>query len=89
MGHPSVVTAVDIEYLHSLLEANPVLYLDELQTHLSTGRNLDVSIATISHLLAQYNLTRKQVQKVAAEHDKELQGIWEADMAQYDDPDAI
>jgi hypothetical protein len=88
-GHPSTVTAADIKYLHSLLDTNPVLYLDELQTCLATVHNLHISIATISQLLAQYNMTQKRVQKVAAEHDEKLWGIWEADMAQYNDPDVF
>jgi len=85
-GRPSVIQAGDITYISSLLSANPTLYLDELQTRLSTTRDLHLSIATICRLLICHRLTRKHVQKVAAERDVELQGLWEADMAQDMDP---
>ena len=55
-GHPSQIEG-DIMYLHALLEANPALYLDELQTHLLSVWNINLSIATISRILAQYKLT--------------------------------
>jgi transposase len=87
-GRPSQIEG-DIIYLHALLEANPALYLDELQTRLLSVRNINLSIATISRILAQYELTRKRLHKVAAERDEELRGIWEADMAQYQDPDVF
>ena len=50
-------------YLHALLEANPALYLDELQTHLPSVRNINPLIATISRILAQYKQTWKQLHK--------------------------
>ena len=68
-------------YLHALLEANPALYLDELQTCLLSIHNINLSIATISRILAQYELMQKQLHKVAAEQDEELWSIWEAEMA--------
>ena len=37
-GRPSEVNEEDIVYIHSLLEANPTLYLDELQTRLLRDR---------------------------------------------------
>ena len=72
-----------------MLAANPALYLDELQTHLLSVHNINLLIATISQILAQYELTQQQLHKVAAEQDEELQGTWEADMAQYQDADVI
>jgi transposase len=87
-GHPSQIEG-DISYLHALLEANPALYLDELQTRMLSVRNINLSIATFSRILAQYELTRKQLHKVAEERDEELRSIWEADMAQYQDPDVF
>jgi transposase len=88
-GRPSQIEEGDIMYLHALLEANPALYLDELQTRLLSVQNINLSIATISRILAQYELMRKRLHKVAAERDEELRGIWEADMAQYQDPDVF
>jgi len=51
--------------------------------------NINLLIATISRILAQYELTRKRLHKVAEEWDEELRSIWEADMAQYQDPDVF
>ena len=42
-----------------------------------------------SQLLARYKLMWKHLQRVASEHDEELWGIWEADMAQYEDLDVF
>jgi hypothetical protein len=88
-GRPSTIQEGDITYISGLLSANPTLYLDELQTRLSTTQNLHLLITTICCLLIHYQLTQKYLQKVAAEQDKELQGLWEADMAQYTDPDVF
>ena len=87
-GHPSQIEEGEV-YLNALLAANPALYLDELQTSLLSVHNINLSIATISWILTQYELTQKQLHKVAAEQDEELRGIWEADMAQYQDADVI
>jgi hypothetical protein len=69
-GRPSQIEG-DISYLHALLEANPALYLDELQTRMLSVRNINLSIATIliSRILAQYELIRKRLHKVAEERD--------------------
>jgi transposase len=58
-GCPSQIETGNIVYLHALLEVNPALYLDELQTCLLSVWNINLSIATISQILAQYELTRK------------------------------
>jgi hypothetical protein len=88
-GRPSQIEEGDIVYLHALLAANPTLYIDELQTRLLSVWNINLSIATISWILAQYELTWKRLHKVAAEQDEELRGVWEADMAQYQDADVF
>ena len=44
--HCSLATA-DLNYLSSLLDANPYLYLDELQSWLATDQAINVSISTI------------------------------------------
>ena len=49
-GHCSLDTS-DLNYISSLLAANPCLYLDELQDQLVTGWGIHVSIATISHTI--------------------------------------
>lgn len=86
-GRPSMIEDGDIKYISSLLDANPVLYLDELQQRLHSARNIYLAIATLSRLLIRYGLTRKHIQKVAMERNEELRTLWEADMAEYTDPD--
>jgi len=40
-------------------------------------------------LFIQYGLTRKHIQKVAVKRNEELRTLWEADMAEYTDPDVF
>jgi transposase len=46
MGQPSTLTDGDLTYLKAILEANPGLYLDEMQEKLTAVRDVPVSIAT-------------------------------------------
>ncbi|KIJ61115.1 hypothetical protein HYDPIDRAFT_64910, partial [Hydnomerulius pinastri MD-312] len=69
----------DITYLSSLLDANPSLYLDELQERLLEARQVDVSIATICRALRSLALTRKHVATSAAQRDELLHAIWQAE----------
>ncbi|KIK76084.1 hypothetical protein PAXRUDRAFT_170956 [Paxillus rubicundulus Ve08.2h10] len=46
-GGPRVLNTGDMNYLSSVLTANPSPYLDKLQDCLSQSRGVDVSIATI------------------------------------------
>ncbi|KAI9059852.1 hypothetical protein FKP32DRAFT_1527376, partial [Trametes sanguinea] len=61
------------------LQANPTLYLDELQTQLSEARGVDVSIATISRTLHRIALTHKTVSKSSAERNELLRATWQAE----------
>jgi len=88
-GRPSMIEDRDIKYISSLLDANPVLYLDELQQRLHSARNIYLAIATLSQLLIWYGLTRKHIQKVTMERNEELRTLWEADMAEYTDLDVF
>ena len=47
-GRPRVLENGDIEYIHVLLQANPALYLDELQEQLFSVRDKDVSSISTS-----------------------------------------
>ncbi|KAG0695439.1 hypothetical protein DFH29DRAFT_761057, partial [Suillus ampliporus] len=40
-GHPRTLSTADLDYLHSILQANPALYLDELQEKLQSYRDVD------------------------------------------------
>ncbi|PPR05263.1 hypothetical protein CVT26_012410 [Gymnopilus dilepis] len=86
-GRPRLLTDEDTAFLESLLDANPSMYLDEMQQKLHDICGTDVSIATISRALRRANLTHKTVTKAAAERDEELRAIWEGVMVQYTDPE--
>ena len=88
-GRPPMIEDGDIQYISSLLDANPILYLDKIQQRLHSARNIYLTIATLSCLLTQYGLTRKHVQKVTLECNKDLRTLWEANMAEYTDPDVF
>jgi len=88
-SRPSAIDNGDIKYISALIEANLLLYLDEIQRQLEATQHKSLSISTLACLLVQHGLTKKKVQKSAAERDKELRTIWEADMAQYTDPDVF
>ncbi|KAJ7640206.1 hypothetical protein B0H17DRAFT_859244, partial [Mycena rosella] len=88
-GRPSTLKADDALYLEEILHANLTLYLDELQSKLQFVREVYVSLVTISHAMVQLQLSQKKLTKVAAERDEQLHMIWEADMAQYKDPDVF
>ncbi|KAG1878835.1 hypothetical protein F4604DRAFT_1499008, partial [Suillus subluteus] len=40
-GCPHILDTIDTEYIHALLQANPAMYLDELQEQLLTAQNED------------------------------------------------
>ena len=86
-GRPPFLENDDHLFISTILNANPGLYLDEIQDKLAAVRNVQVSIATIAHVLHQLDLTRKTTTRAAAQRDEELRTLWEADMAQYTDPE--
>lgn len=86
-GRPPSLTNENIAFIEALLEADPSMYLDEIQQKLRDICDCDVSIATISRALHRVQLTRKTVTKAAAERDEQLRAIWEGVMAQYTDPE--
>jgi transposase len=74
----------DLNYLESILRAEPGLFLDKLQDKLCTVRDIEVSIATISRTLCRLAITNKTIAKEAAERNEHLRATWEVSMAQYD-----
>jgi transposase len=86
-GRPQILDDDDAWYLKSLLESNPTLYLDEIREKLETVRNVSVSMATISCFLRSRDFTWKTVSRKALEGDKMVRACWEAETAQYVDPD--
>ena len=86
-GCPSCLDDGDLQYMQAILQANSGLYLDKIQDKLRIVRNVHVSIATITCALQRLNLTQKSITRAAAQRDEELRTLWEADMAQYTDPE--
>lgn len=76
-GRPRKIETADLDYMVSLLQAEPAMYLDELQTHLSAYRQLDVSIASISRTLRRIALSHKAIARSALERNKLLQATWQ------------
>ncbi|KIM71688.1 hypothetical protein PILCRDRAFT_82531, partial [Piloderma croceum F 1598] len=50
-GHPHILNNGDVEYIHALLQANPMLYLDELQEQFFAVQDKDISLTTLSHTI--------------------------------------
>jgi len=46
-GHPHIFNNGNVEYIYALLQANPTLYLDELQEQFFSAQDRDVSFATL------------------------------------------
>ncbi|KAF5310770.1 hypothetical protein D9619_007648 [Psilocybe cf. subviscida] len=77
-GRKRVLDTGDLDYLASLIEAKPKIFLDELQEQLSEVRDIDVSIATISRSLRQWEITNKTVSSSAIERNERLRATWQA-----------
>jgi transposase len=75
---PRVLNTGDTTYITSILQARPVLYLDEVQTALLEVRNVDVCLATISRTLQRLAITNKQVAPEAVERNELLRATWQA-----------
>lgn len=71
-GGPRSLDQGDMTYISSLLDANPTMYLDELQIKLAETRHVDVSIATLSRALRRLAITHKKVSKAAMERNELL-----------------
>ncbi len=64
-------------FIQTLIDANPSLYLDEIQQRLYDIREVNISISTISRALTHLDLSWKTISKVAVERDEEVRAIWE------------
>ena len=60
-GCPCVVNTGNMNYISSTLEANPTLYIDEIQQRLLKAQDCNVSIATICCTVRRLVLTHKKV----------------------------
>ena len=58
-GQHRILENGDIEYIHALLQANPALYLDELEEQLFSVQDKDVSLASLSRAIQWLAMTLK------------------------------
>ena len=66
-------------YISSILDANPTLYVDEIQEQLLHARDVEVSIATISHAMRRLAMSHKWIAKEAAERDELVCATWQVE----------
>ena len=86
-GH-RILTSEDDNYIRSLIEERPTIYLDEIREKLVTEHGVNISLATISRTLARLQCSKKSLSRRAAERNEELRILWESKTAtEYDDPD--
>lgn len=52
---------IALQFTLAIIEANPEVYLDEIQDELFLQHDIDVSLATISRLLKSLGITSKKV----------------------------
>lgn len=79
-GRKRLLSGDDINYLRSVLMANPTLYVDELRDRLDIYRGVTVSLSTVSRTLARMDLTHKHIEAQAAERNEELRTVWQVDI---------
>ena len=82
-GRPRTLDTADMNYVSSILAANPTLYLDEIQRQLSATRGIDVAISTISRTVRRIALSNKKVSTKALEQNEELRATWQAAWGHY------
>ncbi|RXW19082.1 hypothetical protein EST38_g6778 [Candolleomyces aberdarensis] len=78
-GQKRALTMVDIDYIASVLNANPSLYMDEIQDQLLEYCNVEVSIPMLCQMLHQIALSHKKISKEAAERNQLLHATWQAE----------
>ncbi|KAH6880190.1 hypothetical protein BKA70DRAFT_1061320, partial [Coprinopsis sp. MPI-PUGE-AT-0042] len=83
MGRRRALTSVDINFINSMLQAQPKLYLDEIQERLLRYRHVDVSLATISRTLRRLSISHKLVSAEAAERNELLRAVWQAEWGHH------
>lgn len=83
-GRPRLLSTEDKNFLLSLLQARPSLYLDELQSALLAERGVDASLATVSRVLVAAAFSRKSIAREALERNEALRAAWQARWGIYD-----
>jgi transposase len=75
-GRPRTLDTNAMNYISSLMDANPVIYLDEIQDKLLEIHNIEVSTSTIYRALVRLAISHKQVAASAMEHNELLHATW-------------
>jgi len=76
-GRPHVLDMTILNYMSALLDANPTLYLDEIQDKLLEVHDIEVHISTISRSLRRLALSHKNLAKAALERNEHLRATWQ------------
>lgn len=77
-GRNRLLNMGDMNFISSLLEARPKIYLDEIQDELLRRRKVFASISTLSRSLHRMALTNKKVANEAMERNEMLRATWQA-----------
>jgi len=86
-GRRRLLDDKDLSFIRAVADAQPSIYLDELQHKLAIVRGVQVSLATISRTLSRLALTWKSLSRKASERNEDVRLLWELDMARYKDPE--
>jgi transposase len=73
----------DIQYLIRLIRNNPDFFLDELLHLLKTNRFISIHYSTVHAELLRCGISRKRLQKIAKERNKDLHADFISRMAQF------
>lgn len=76
-GRKRTLSTPDLEYIASVLEARPKIFLDELQKDLAEHRGVDVTLSTLSRTLRRLAVSKKKVSSAAAERNEQLRAGWQ------------
>ena len=68
----------DMNYISSLIDARPKIYLDEIQDELLNRRDVFISISTLSCTLHRLSMTHKHVANEALKRNELLRATWQA-----------
>ncbi|KAJ2932452.1 hypothetical protein H1R20_g4639, partial [Candolleomyces eurysporus] len=82
-GRKRALSSTDVDFIASMIDARPKIFLDELQEDLANYRDIDVSIATLSRTLHRIAISKKKVSSSAAERNELLRAMWQAEYAHY------
>ncbi|TEB22296.1 hypothetical protein FA13DRAFT_1577402, partial [Coprinellus micaceus] len=82
-GRSHVLEPAHCEYILSLLENTPDMYLDELQHQLENTHGVVTTISTISRTLHRLGVSSKKLSRMACEHSDEAWCRFGFEIGQY------